>query len=90
MRKFTSVPEEAAYIAYEIKRAIAHSGETLTYDDFAVLLRYNALSRSIEAALQSSGIPSRMIGGHKFFDRVEVKDILAYLQLADNPAYSRE
>lgn len=90
LRKFETTQDEAAYIAYEVKRAIAYSGNTLTFNDFAVLLRYNALSRNIEASLQSAGIPSRMIGGHKFFDRAEVKDILAYLQLADNPSYTRE
>lgn len=89
LRKFETSIDESAYIAYEVKRAIAHSGNTLNFDDFAVLLRYNALSRSVEAALQSAGIPSRMIGGHKFFDRAEVKDVLAYLQLADNPSYTR-
>ena len=82
--------DEASYIAYEIKRAIAYSGNQLTFDDFAILLRYNALSRAIEAALQSSGIASRMIGGHKFFDRAEVKDVLANMQLAENPSYNRK
>lgn len=90
LRKFETTQDEAAYIAYEVKRAIAYSGNTLNFNDFAILLRYNALSRNVEAALQSAGIPSRMIGGHKFFDRAEVKDVLAYLQLADNPSYTRK
>jgi DNA helicase-2/ATP-dependent DNA helicase PcrA len=51
-------------------------------------VRYNALSREIEGALQRAGIPSRVIGGHKFFERMEVKDVLAYLQLADNPNFT--
>jgi DNA helicase-2/ATP-dependent DNA helicase PcrA len=89
LRKFESPQDEAAYIAYEIKRTIAYSGNTLDFNDFSVLVRYNALTRNIEAALQGAGIQSRMIGGHKFFDRAEVKDILAYLQLADNPSYTR-
>jgi superfamily I DNA/RNA helicase len=50
-------------------------------------VRYNALSRPIELELQKQQIPSRLIGGHKFFERVEVKDLLAYLQLVDNPNY---
>lgn len=67
-------------------------------------MRSAALSRSIEGALQKEGIPSRVLGGHKFFDRLEVtaisfpkdyqpkplsqvKDLLAYLQLIDNPQY---
>lgn len=89
LRQFQTAQDEAAYIAYEIKRTIAYSGNQLNFDDFAILLRYNALSRAIEAALQSAGIASRMIGGHKFFDRAEVKDIIAYLQLAENPSYNR-
>jgi superfamily I DNA/RNA helicase len=51
-------------------------------DDPAV--RYNALSRVIESALQKDSIPNRIVGGHKFFERMEIKDLLAYLQLAEN------
>jgi DNA helicase-2/ATP-dependent DNA helicase PcrA len=102
LRQAPSAPEEASYVAGEIKRLIAYSGNTLQFSDFAILLRYNALSRSIEQALQSSGIPNRVLGGSKFFDRAEVrsslgdwhflipvqiKDVLAYLQLVENPGY---
>jgi DNA helicase II / ATP-dependent DNA helicase PcrA len=56
-------------------------------------VRFSALSRTIENALQKQGIPSRVLCGHKFFDRLEVKVILAYLQLVDNhmftPAFTR-
>ncbi|SPO23192.1 related to ATP-dependent DNA helicase [Ustilago trichophora] len=79
---------EAAYIASEVKRVIAHSGGMLNYNDFVILLRFNYLSRALEAELQAKGIDSRMIGGHKFFDRMEVKDLLAYLALADNPGFT--
>ncbi|KAJ1593076.1 hypothetical protein NDA11_004666 [Ustilago hordei] len=79
---------EAAYIASEIKRVIAHSGNMLNYNDVVILLRFNYLSRAIEAELQARGIESRMMGGHKFFDRMEVKDLLAYLALADNPGFT--
>ena len=51
------------------------------------LVRYNALSRVLETVLQKAQIPTRLVGGHKFFERLEVKDILAYLQLIDNPQY---
>jgi DNA helicase-2/ATP-dependent DNA helicase PcrA len=44
----------------------------------------------VEAALQQEGIPSRVLGGHKFIERAEVKDVLVYLQLADNPAFTTE
>lgn len=52
------------------------------------LVRFSALSRAIEAALQQESVPSRVLGGHKFFERAEVKDVLVYLQLADNPAFT--
>jgi DNA helicase-2/ATP-dependent DNA helicase PcrA len=55
-------------------------------DDPAV--RYNALSRVIESALQKDSIPNRIVGGHKFFERMEIKDLLAYLQLAENPGFA--
>ncbi|SJX61777.1 related to ATP-dependent DNA helicase [Sporisorium reilianum f. sp. reilianum] len=79
---------EAAYIASEVKRLVAHSGGMLDYNDFVILLRFNYLSRAIEAELQARGVDSRMMGGHKFFDRMEVKDLLAYLALADNPGFT--
>ncbi|PIL35658.1 hypothetical protein GSI_02388 [Ganoderma sinense ZZ0214-1] len=78
---------EAGFIAAEIKRLVAFTGGMLTWSDFVVLLRYNAHSRVIEAALQKESIPNRVLAGHKFFERMEVKDILAYLQLIDNPAF---
>jgi len=51
-------------------------------------VRYNALSRVLEAALQKESIPNRIVGGHKFFERMEIKDLLAYLQLAENPDFT--
>ncbi|KAH6909099.1 ATP-dependent DNA helicase pcra [Coprinopsis sp. MPI-PUGE-AT-0042] len=79
--------EESAFIAIEIKRMVASMGGALRWGDFAVLLRFNALSRNIEKALQNEKIPYRVLGGHKFFERLEVKDMLAYLQLIDNPVF---
>jgi len=83
---------------------IAYSGGVLGYDDFAILrkpaypfkdcheadspVRYNALSRTIESTLQKDSIPNKIVGGHKFFERLEVKDLLAYLQLAENPGFN--
>ena len=63
---------EAGFIAAEIKRLIAFTGGMLSWSDFVVLLRYNAHSRVIEAALQKEGIPNRVLAGHKFFERMEV------------------
>ncbi|KAG0708108.1 UvrD-like helicase C-terminal domain-containing protein [Suillus ampliporus] len=52
-----------------------------------VELRFNAISRTIENTLQKEGIPNRILCGHQFFQRAEIKDILAYLQLMDNPQF---
>lgn len=83
-----SAQVEAAFVATEIKRLVAYTGGLLNYDDFAILLRFNALSREVERQLQQENIPSRMMGGARFFERKEVKDILAYLTLADNPDFT--
>ncbi|KAF4597533.1 hypothetical protein EYR40_007995 [Pleurotus pulmonarius] len=85
---FATDQDEAAFIAHEIKRTAANMGGILKWKDFAVLLRFNALSRVIESALQKSSIPCRILGGHKFFERMEIKDLLAYLQLVDNPQFT--
>jgi DNA helicase-2/ATP-dependent DNA helicase PcrA len=71
---------EARYIATEI-RSLAGK-----YDQFAILYRTNAQSRSIEDALVRENIPYQMVGGVRFWERKEVKDILAYLRVLDNPA----
>lgn len=63
--------DEATFIASTIKHLVAHLGGLVGFNDFAILLRYGALSRNIEVALQKAGVPSRMVGGHKFFDRTE-------------------
>ncbi|KAF5382208.1 hypothetical protein D9615_004383 [Tricholomella constricta] len=88
LRSFPTEHAEAQFIALEIKRLVAHMGGVLRWKDFAVLLRFNALSRLIESALQKQGIPSEVLGGHKFFERQEIKVLLAYLQLVDNPSFN--
>ncbi|CAE6452126.1 unnamed protein product [Rhizoctonia solani] len=88
LREFESAGEEASFLARELRRVVASSGGMIGYGDCAVLLRFSALSRVIEAALQQESVPSRVLGGHKFFERAEVKDVLVYLQLADNPAFT--
>ncbi|KAJ7047915.1 P-loop containing nucleoside triphosphate hydrolase protein [Mycena alexandri] len=87
LRSFPSEQAEANFIAVEIKRLVASMGGVLRWGDFAILLRFSALSRAIESALQKEAIPSAVLGGHKFFERQEIKDILAYLQLVDNPSF---
>lgn len=72
--------QEARFIAGEIR------AKSATYGQFAVLYRTNAQSRAIEDALVRENIPYQMVGGVRFWERKEVKDILAYLRLLDNPA----
>ena len=55
------------------------------YGDFAILYRTNAQSRAMEETLLKANIPYKMVGGHKFYDRKEIKDILAYLNVLANP-----
>ncbi|SJZ33855.1 DNA helicase PcrA [Selenihalanaerobacter shriftii] len=76
--------EEAVYISKEIMQRIAK--ENLSYDDFTVLYRTNAQSRVLEEIFMKEGIPYRIVGGLKFYDRKEIKDILGYLRLLYNPA----
>ena len=73
--------------AKKIERRIrdVHAREGLTYNDFAVLYRTNAQSRSIEDALRKENVPYRVIGGTSFYQRKEIKDVLAYLKLIVNP-----
>jgi len=63
-----------------------HVREGYAYDDFAVLYRTNAQSRSLEEALRRGGIPYRVIGGVSFYQRKEIKDVLAYLRMLVNPS----
>ncbi|KAL7417243.1 P-loop containing nucleoside triphosphate hydrolase protein, partial [Mrakia frigida] len=86
LKRCATEETEASFLASEIKRLKICTG--LEWSDFSVLLRYGALSRPIEQAFQRAGIPNRMAAGHKFFDRVEIKTVLGYLQLADNPNFS--
>lgn len=75
--------EEAASIAHEIRTAIAEGRHRAS--DFAIFYRVNALSRAIERALRAAGVPYQMVRGQEFYQRKEIKDILAYCQLANNP-----
>ncbi len=74
--------EEALYIADMISQGVS---EGRKYSDFAVLYRMNAQSNAIEHALARAGVPHRIIGGHRFYDREEIKDMTAYLQVINNP-----
>ncbi|MFW5986340.1 MAG: ATP-dependent helicase [Halanaerobiales bacterium] len=76
--------EEAAYICREIKK-LKSSGD-YDYRDMVVLYRTNAQSRIFEEILLRYSLPYQIIGGVRFYDRMEIKDILAYLRLIYNPA----
>lgn len=76
--------EEANYIASQINEL--RRTEYYKYSDFAVLYRMNTQSRSIEDILRREDIPYKIIGGLKFYERKEIKDIVAYLRLIHNPA----
>lgn len=82
--------DEAKFIVNTIKK---RQQETVEYSDFAVLYRSNAQSRVIEEQLIQAGIPYRVYGGLKFFERAEIKDTLAYLRLLvrreDDSAFER-
>ncbi len=75
--------DEAYFIADKISALVRREGAN--YSDFAVLYRMNAQSRVLENALNQSGIPHRVLGGMRFYDRKEVKDMIAYLRLVQNP-----
>lgn len=75
--------EEADYIVYEINKLMKSIDKN--YSDFAVLYRMNAQSRAIEEGFMRYGIPYRIVGSQKFYDRKEIKDLIAYLRLIHNP-----
>ena len=81
--KAPSDGEEANFVAETIKAA---AGMGTGYNDFAVLYRNNAQSRAVEDRLVMAGIPYRLYGGVRFYERMEVKDVLAYLKAIDNPS----
>ncbi len=76
--------DEARFVAEEIAKLTREEGRK--FSDFALLYRTNAQSRSFEEAMMGRNIPYRVIGGVRFYERKEIKDILAYLRLVYNPA----
>lgn len=79
--------EEGEVIAKQIERHLRDDGAK-TYRDFVVLYRMNAQSRVLEEVFLRYGIPYRIVGGVKFYERKEIKDMLAYLRVVQNPADS--
>lgn len=76
--------DEGTYIAQQIEHL--RREEYYKYSDFAVLYRMNTQSRAIEEILRRESIPYKIIGGLKFYERKEIKDIISYLRLIQNPA----
>ena len=84
LRLYTAMNEndEAQFVANKI---LENYGKGRRWKDHAILYRMNAQSNQVEQAFKRSGVPYRIIGGTRFFDRAEVKDVLAYLAVLDNP-----
>src|ERR1700719_20197 len=78
--------DEARFVAEEID-ALAERGE-ITYNDVAVFYRTNNSSRSLEEVFIRAGIPYKVVGGVRFYERKEIRDIVAYLRVLDNPGDS--
>ena len=83
MRLYFDGQDEAMSITAEI-HALVHSGKR-QWSDFAIFYRVNSLSRSIETALSRWKIPYQVAGGLAFYERAEIKDVLGYLRLIENP-----
>lgn len=83
--------EEARFVVERIRDAKMR--DDIDYSDNAILYRINALSRVLEEALNQAGVPYRVVGGVRFYERMEIKDALAYVRLAalphDNAAFER-
>jgi DNA helicase II / ATP-dependent DNA helicase PcrA len=88
MKTLPDAELEASWLVGEIKRLKGFSGGVIDYTDFAILLRSAHLSQKIESQLGQEGIPYRMVGGSKFFDRVEVKILVDYLRVIVAPDHT--
>ena len=82
LRELSSDREEASFVIGDIKKKV-DSG--MSYDDFAILYRTNAQSRTFEEELRRNGIDFQIYGGMSFYQRKEIKDVVAYLRLIVNP-----
>ncbi len=83
LRLLSDERDEGRFVADEILNAVATGRR---FSDFAILYRTNAQSSSIERALVYNAVPYKVVGGHRFYDRKEVKDVLAYLSVIANPS----
>lgn len=76
--------DEARYVADKIKE-LMRKNESLKYSDFAILYRTNVQSRRFEECFGKKGMPYQVLSGLRFFDRKEIKDLMCYMRLVDNP-----
>ncbi len=76
--------DEGRWIAAEIEKLVR--AKRCTYDDVAVFYRTNAQSRILEDMFLRAGVPYKIVGGTRFFDRAEIRDVMAYLKMVVNPA----
>jgi DNA helicase-2/ATP-dependent DNA helicase PcrA len=78
--------DEARFVVQKIVRHVSAGKSVMPYHDMAVFYRINAQSRAVEEELVKNRIPYTVVGGMKFYERKEIKDVLAYLKLIDNPS----
>ena len=86
LREVQDQNEEGRYIIDCISRGVRNSGRK--YSDYAILYRVNELARSLETSFAKSGVPYRILGGTRFYDRKEIKDMIAYLSLINTTSDS--
>jgi DNA helicase II / ATP-dependent DNA helicase PcrA len=85
LRRLPNSFEEGLWIASEVRRIIASTGGLIGHADIAVLIRSGYLSSRVEKAFTNAGIPYRMVGGTRFFDRAEIRLIVDYLRTISHP-----
>ena len=78
--------DEARFVVQKIVKHVSAGKSVMPYHDTAVFYRINAQSRAVEEELVKNRIPYTVVGGMKFYERKEIKDVLAYLKLIDNPS----
>lgn len=83
-RRLEDEQREAWYVGGEIQRL--HDEEGIPFNDIAILYRKNAQSRPFEEKFSFRGIPYRVLGGTRFYDRKEIKDVMSYMHLVENPS----
>lgn len=84
IKRMYNQADEARYIINTVKEEIAKKGRS--FSDFAILYRMNAQANAIQTDFSRSGIPFRIIGGRRFYEKKEIRDVIAYLTVINNPA----